>query len=328
VLKPKLSSKLSLKELQNWTTKIELNINQSEYKSALSALEEVNDSILGAGFTEEYLRVAELLFNAVEWDVAINLEYPYFHNQFYVLCSVKTQFGRFQSALKDLDQYSQLIHGKSAHYLSYCSETTYCYWYQKSFDKAIQVGEEGEYLLNTSNLADTFNLRHNLALAWRDSLKENNVEKALDYFLKNESLKDILDYTKIKTELGGSFYGNVGRCLEILKKYREALLCYCISYRLLNKETDRHALLNLGYAANWIGDVLSSIDKQLDAATFYQYAINKWRDTSPPRSIDVQAKMDDLVLNESQKSEINDLAEWKVEKNCEKIIGEILGSEP
>lgn len=67
ILKPNLSSKMSLSAFQNWTLKIELQINKGDYKAALVALEEVASSILSAGFSEEYLRVAEKLFHSIDW---------------------------------------------------------------------------------------------------------------------------------------------------------------------------------------------------------------------------------------------------------------------
>lgn len=40
-------------------SKVELHINNEDYVSALSVLEEVSSPILTAGYVEEYLRVSE-----------------------------------------------------------------------------------------------------------------------------------------------------------------------------------------------------------------------------------------------------------------------------
>nr|WP_321233461.1 SIR2 family protein [uncultured Psychroserpens sp.] len=324
ILKPNLSSSLSLKEFENWTSKIELQINQNELKSALVSLEEVSDSILAAGYTGEFIRVTELLFIELNWEEAINLEYPYFHTQLANLCSTQTQMGRFDTSLSNLEKYSKLIPGKSSHYLSYCSEKTYNLWYQKKFEEAILIGEEGEYLLDASNLADQYNLKHNLALARRDSKIKSNVKKALKVFLQNESLEDILNKSKINKDLGGNLYGNVGKCLEFLDEKENALLCYAISLRLLLIEDRSNSILNIGYACSWIGGLLVNSDRKNDGLYFLKFAINKWESTSPPRYNDVKKEFENVTINKETKENIDNTSSWKIEKTCEKFIGEMI----
>lgn len=324
ILKPNLNSSLTLQDFQNWTSKIELQINKNDYKSALIALEEVGEAILSAGYTEEYLRVAEKLFDSLNWETALNGEYSYFHSQFNLLCTTQTQMGKFAICLYNLEDYFKLIPGKSSHYLSYCSEKTYNLWYQKKFDEAIQIGEEGEFLLNESNLADQYSLKHNLALARRDSKERRNVEKALNFFLQNESLEDVLDKSKINKELSGSFYGNVGKCLEILQREEDSLFCYCISLRLLLKEDGTTSILNIGYACSWIGQLLVNTDRTKEGLYFIKYAMDCWENTSTPRYDETKMVYDRVLFDKETKKQINNLTAWRIEEFCKKFISETI----
>lgn len=324
ILKPNLNSSSTIQDFQNWTSKIELQINKNDYKSALIALEEVGKAILSAGYTEEYLRVAERLYEAFNWETAVNGEYSYFHSQINLLCTTQTQMGKFETSLNNLEAYSKLIPGKSSHYLSYCSEKTYNLWYQKKFEEAIHIGEEGEFLLNESSLADHYSLKHNLALARRDSKEKGNVEKALNFFLQNELLKDVLDKSKINKELSGNFYGNVGKCLEILEQEESSLFCYCVSLRLLLKEDGTNSILNIGYACSWIGQLLIKSDKKKEGLYFLKYAMISWENTSPPRYDETKKTYDKVIFDKETKKQINNLTAWRIEDFCKKFISEII----
>lgn len=320
VLKPRLNSKLSLQEFQNWTLKIELQINQGEFKHALVALEEVCHSIVSAGYSEEYLRVAYKLYNDIPWEKAISTEYPYFHSQFNYLTTILVQMGNFIVAETLLDKYKRLIPGKSVHYLSYCSEKVYFYWYQEMFEEAIQIGEEGVELLEESSLADTYNLKHNLALAYRDSKIQKNIHKALQFFSNEEDIEELQSAFKFNKELGGTYYGNVGKCLEFLGNHPQAIKCYYFSLKLLMSENHLNAIINTGYASSWIASILQENDKEDDALYFLKYAKNCWDKTSPPRSVKISEQWELNTVSEVTKNRINEMSEWKVKDYCSTFI--------
>ncbi len=320
ILKPNLNSNLTIKEFQNWTSKIELQINNSDYKSALIALEEVSESILAAGFSEEYLRVTEKLYDLIKWEDAISQEFPYFHSQFNILCTTQTQMGKFDISLKNLEKYSRLIQGKSAYFLSYCSEKAYNLWYQKDYDRAIQIGEEGAFLLEESNLSDNYSLKHNLALARRDSKEASNVLKALNYFLHNEKLVDILEKENFNKDLSGTFYGNIGKCLELMNRNPDALYCYYLSLKLLLKEDSVNSILNIGYACSWIGQILQKENKSKDALYFLKFAQNCWNKTSPPRAKEIEISRMNVIADKVTKESISKLSDWKIQSYCTNYI--------
>ncbi|WP_346855314.1 SIR2 family protein [uncultured Draconibacterium sp.] len=322
ILKPKLSSDMSLNSFQNWTSKIELQINKGDFEPALVALEEVSNSILSAGFSEEYLRVAERLFNFINWTKAIENEYSYFHNQFSTLTSTLTQFGRYEKCNELLEKYSKLIPGKGVHYLSYCSEKCYLLWYQGQFQEAIEIGEEGIFILNESGVTDNYSLKHNLALAQRDSQQIENVNKALLFFSRGETLESILE--KINTELGGHYYGNIGKCLELLDNKEGALKCYFYSISILFKEDLSYSVLNIGYASYWIFNLLKDIGQKLRALHYLKLSIQSWGKVSPPRAETMKHEWKHLKFDSESKKEINKLPEWKIENFCKEDVKETL----
>lgn len=316
ILKPNLSSEMSLSSFQNWTSKIELEINNGNLKPALAALQEVSSSILSAGFSEEYLRVSEKLFHAIDWGKAIENEYPYFHHQFEVYTKILTELGKFDECEELLNLYSELIPGKSAHYLSYCEHMCYLYWYQDRFDKAIEIGEYGMFLLNESGLGDHYALKHNLALAHRDSKNEEKLKMALEYFLKGEETKDLI--RNINDDLGGEFYGNVGKCLELLGDVENALTCHYISMSLLFTEDNRHSKLNIGYAASWIYGILELTNEKLRSLHFLKLSIDTWEQLSPPRAIPMRGALKLLTVDKQTKMEVDKMPDWKIVEFCKK----------
>lgn len=326
ILKPKLSSVLSLHSFQNWTSKIELEINRGSFKPALVALEEVSSSILSAGFSEEYLRVAEKLFEKIDWQEAIENEFPYFHSQFSTLTTILTQFGKYSLCLEFLEKFNSLIPGKSVYYLNYCSAKCHLLWYQEKYEDAIQIGEEGVLLLTESGLADNHGLKHNLALAQRDSSDIHNIKIALQFFQKNETLEKILDKENVNYELGGHFYGNVGKCLEHLNKIDDALFCYCISLQILIKDDNEGSKNNIGYACSWISEVLFKRKNIIECLYFLKYGINIWSKTSPPRAEKLKLKLSKIIFDKESKTTIEKMPDWKIENYCKKKAQELSGT--
>lgn len=314
ILKPKLNSSMNLSAFQNWTSKIELQINKGDYKSALVALEEVSSSILSAGFSEEYLRVSEKLFHSIDWKKAIENEYPYFDSQFSTLTTTLTQYGKFIECEELLNQYSKLIPGKSSQYLSYCSEKCYLFWYQEKFDEAIEIGEYGLFLLNESGVADNYSLKHNLALSHRDSRIDKNINEALTFFLKGESIENVIN--NVNEDLGGHFYGNIGKCLELLDDKANALTCYYISISILFKEDTSHSKLNIGYASSWIFNLLRETNEKLNALYFLKLSINTWENSSPPRASNMKKEWKKLIIDKQTKMEVEKIADWKIINIC------------
>lgn len=325
ILKPKLSANLPLTAFQYWTSKIELQINKEDFKSALVSLHEVGKSISLAGFGGEYIRVAEKLFDSVDWRLAIENEYPYFHVQLSFLNTKLVNFGLFDKARNYLTKYEELITGKSVHYLSLCSDKCYFNWFQEDYANAILIGEQGEFMLDNSGLPDHYLIRHNLALARRDSREKERVELALNFFRKDEDIQALINSIEIRYDLGGIYYGNIGRCFEFLSKYKIALKCYSISLKALLKVEDEKKDINVGYACFWISEMLLKDHKILDALYFHRYAMNIWEVSAPYKLHKMEVIWNDINFENNAKEEIRRKAEWQIEKFCmQKLENELI----
>jgi hypothetical protein len=323
ILKPKLSSELTLYEYSYWTSNVELLTNKGDFTSSLIALEEVSHSILAAGYIEEYLRVSEKLFDAIDWHDAVEREYPYFHKQIREVIRSLIQFGNFSRADDLLHKYEKIIPEKNNLYLGFCSLQCYFYWFQQNFEKAISVGEQGEYLLARANLADDYNLRHNLALSRRDSKDKNKIEQALLYFLKTETLEIVVDIS-VPISFDGHFYGNIGRCLEFLGDNDKALICYIKSLYALLTEKNKNDTLNIGYACFWISGILITKGQIQNGLYFLKNAIISSDCISPPRSKIYRDYWDSIVCDADTKRQIDSMLDWKIEKYCKQKIENFL----
>jgi tetratricopeptide (TPR) repeat protein len=314
ILKPKLSSELTLNEYLYWTSNVELLINKGDYKNALIALEEVSFSILAAGYIEEYLRVSEKLLQAIDWHDAIENEYTYFHGQLQRVIKSSIEFGRYSNADKYICKYDELIPERNALYLGLCSLKCYFHWFQDNFEEAILWGEKGEYLLSESKLSDNYELLHVLALARRDSKNKTGIERALSYFLKNETIENVVDVS-IPISFNGDFYGNIGKCLEYLGKREYAMICYFKSLFALLNNKDKEKL-NIGYAYYWISYLLIRDEHFQDGLYFLKYAIISTEFVSPPKSKLYKDIWMSIVCDVKLKEEIDSKQKWQIEEYC------------
>lgn len=315
ILRQRLSWQLPLKEFENWTSKVELEINNKNFKDALITLQEVSDPILTAGYLEEFVRVAELLYSKINWGSAINEEFSYFHEQVTFLIKTLIELGKKIEADELLSRYSISIQGKGIHYVNYCHLKCYFCWYYGDFDAAILWGEKGEKLANANNIS-LRSVSHDLALARRDSQNKENLEKALKYFLQGEDLSVISDSHTINQELSGTFYGNVGRCLWYKNQIEKAKNCYKKSLLLLNKEKITSTDLNKGYAFYWIGEALEKLGYHKCSLYFFRNAFYYWSKVSPPRANELQKKILLIIEQDEALSTDLNIDDWEVEKYC------------
>jgi tetratricopeptide (TPR) repeat protein len=111
-------------------------------------------------------------------------------------------------------------------------------------------------------------LLHNLALAFRDIKKAESLPRALEIFLKSESLEDILNPEIINNNFQGNYYGNIGKCLWFMSRPDDAILCYRKSALLLMEEQNSMTKMNLGWAHLWISEILE-LKGDFSAAYFF-----------------------------------------------------------
>ena len=147
--------------------------------------------------------------------------------------------------------------------------------------------------------------------------KIENIKLALNHFLRGEELEDILN--NIKVELGGHFYGNIGKCLELLGDKENALTCYFISFDILVKERNSYSILNTGYAASWIFNLLKNSKEKKNSLYFYNMALNNWEKTAPPRANKLRETMDLVSIDSQVKLQVENLPKWKIDTHCKDL---------
>ncbi|MCX6232774.1 MAG: TIR domain-containing protein [Bacteroidetes bacterium] len=316
VLKPKLNSEQPLNFFENWTAKIELAVNKDDYKSALVALEEVCVSICEAGYVEEYIRVANLVFVNIDWRTALNEEYSYFNSQFTKFVDTLTEFGKFDEASAFLTKYEKLITSKGINYIRYCKTKGHFYWFQNKFNEAIELLEEGIILEEQSNSKSGLDLRHTLALSLRDTKHKDNISKALEIFLNGKDINKLI-LEKDDNFISGETYGNVGRCLHYNGNISDALICYKKSLQKLKDP------MNKGYAYLWYAECMI-LNNQIDTALwFYRQAFYIWNKFSPIKSITIDKKIKSIIEVNPSLITIAEIAEKEVEKYCLNILRNI-----
>lgn len=315
VLKKKLSYKLSFDEFLNFTKKSELAINAGEYQEAVTTLWEVSSAMSAAGYVEEFLRVSQILFYKFSWSKnkvsQINSFEPLVQNV--IQSAVEYGDDKFVDFL--IEKLDSLIESKESEYIRLCYVKSYVGWFRGEYDGAIKICEEAIYLIERAGQSDSFGVGHNKALAYRDSGKEEGVERALNFFIKGNSLEDLVDENNIPDDGNGTMYGNAGRCLALKGEYDFAIICYSKSFYYIFIGDDSKKLLNLGYAASWMSELIGKAGDTEVASYFYKFALDCWERSSPIMR-NKGFKNDAALLSSITCRSILSQEAWRIEKFC------------
>lgn len=320
LIKPKLDSSSPLSYFEKYTHRAELQINNGDFKNALLSLEEVSSVMNAAGYNEEYIRVAVILFDKIDWLKAITEEYTYFVDQFVLFTKTLTEKGKFKEVEYYLQKYVNLIPGKSVSYLAYCNVMSYYFWFKNEQNKSIEWAEKGLELTRQTGVVSGFNTEHNLALALRDTKDPENIDRSLKLFLKGEDLENVLNESVEIENFSSTYFGNIGRCLWFLGRKSEALKCYILSFNLLLKEKNSSTHINIGYASFWIFEVLLDNGENIEALYFLKNCLIKWENYAPFKAINVRQKYNFFLDSPSNIEQLSTLSPWDVETFCKKYV--------
>ena len=323
VLKNKISFKNTYEDFTNFTKKAELSINAGNYQEAINSLYEVNNSMISAGYIEEYLRVAKLLFNSIQWTKNKIDNFTLFPSLFNATLKNFAEYGDRDYVEELLKRFENIIEDKSDSYILICSIKSYIAWFYREYPKAINIAEEAIFLLERAEQPDNYNIKDNLALALRDTKKVENIDKALEQFLLNNELENLVDRNNLEKYGSGPTYGNVGKCLFFKGQYEDALTCYSKSFHHIYTSENYQRLINLGYAALWIAEVLFEQKRNEQAYYFLRFAKEFWGKVSPVlinQNIEKFNNLEDNTL--SKNIQIVDF--WRVEKYCLEYIEAII----
>lgn len=269
--------------LENWTGKVELCLIRGHYEEALEALSEVRLSLHKNGYPEEFIRLAVEVLDRLTPAKNENLQQQ-LDKIYEDLIETLAQLGRFEEADLWLSRFEKTLIGKTARYVLFCNARAYRYWYESNFSSAIEWAQRGVDLKTSGNIDTKYDCAHTLALAQRDSRDAIAGAAALKYFLQGEKLETILKPSEFDKRRGGPFYGNIGRCLQFAGDLDSALICIKQSAKILESTNDGDVLLNLGYAAFWIGEIFEAKQEHEIAYIAFRRAISKWKISSPPRA--------------------------------------------
>lgn len=326
ILRPKLNKDFSIEQFQNWTNKIELDVKNNNFENALISLREITDSIRKAGFKEEFLRICDILFTNLDWQIAHDKEYKYFVSELFSYINTLAFNDQKDIAIDLISKYKNILNGKDLNYIDYCNECSYFYWLIGDFIKSVEIANEGLYLLNDSNFALKSTLLTNKALSLRDSREDEKVLEALSIFLGNNNLQELITNDNLQTQ--GHVYGNIGKCQYILGNYSIAKFLYFKSIEALLKENHLISDSNLGYAYLWLGQLYYLNNEFSNAAYFYKNSLYVWQKHSIFKFNSITDEYNNLHIDTYIKDELNNQAQWQIEQYCKKMMDSELKKVP
>lgn len=241
--------------LERWSQKAELEIEAGLFEDAFATLNKADDALIGGGHAEEFIRVAGKLFEAVDW-LHASSEIKDFDDVVSSTLFCLEQLQRREDSDSMLERYKQTTTTKSARYIKYLDVLAEAYWNRGEFQNAIDTAQEGVTLKEQTGVDTGHDCGHTLALAQRDG---GAPEAALTYFLKTHDLDHILTKDGVLTVKEPTAIGNIGRCLQMMGRTEDAIICFRRSAQLLDDNASTHRLSNLTYAYHWLGQALTSV---------------------------------------------------------------------
>lgn len=315
VLKPKLSSDLSFEEFRSFTGKVELYVNKGDFQNAISTLLEIHTAISCAGYIEEFLRVAEFFFSSISWTQKQINSFSNFTQLLEQTIKDAAEFGKQSFVDSLLNRYEPLIENKSDPYIHLCSIRAYLDWFAGDVESALERCQQAKFLLQKANLSDTHDIAHTEALALRGTEVVGNVKKAMKHFSRQYSLEELVDNKTTWDGAHGSVYGNTGKCLQLLGKKEDALNCYAKAYYVTARDNNSNHLINLGYAAQWLSELLLEMEKFTESVYFHLHALSCW-DKSSPVLKNQHIGMFDSYKERTDYVSISSNPDWKIEMFC------------
>ena len=287
--------------MEHWMRKADLHIRFGRHEEATSTISEVAQPLINRGYSEAMIRYSRRLFDSIDWAEACS-SFREFDTVFEKCVTSMIQLGH-EACGEVLVKYENAIPGRSSQYILLCDLRCYLYWYKEDFETAVLWGQKGDQLKQSTPVDTRFSTKHNLALSLRDA---GRVNEALESFLGDEPLKEVIAPDNCVPSKGAPFYGNVGRCLFLSGQMDEALVCYVKSAQLLESSRLHSSRLNKGYVRLWIGELLERRREFGMAMTAYRGAVCMWEDSSPPRCSWPEKRMQEIVAS-------NPELEWYIE---------------
>ena len=281
-----LSQRPRSETVEKWIEAAELSTQSTRFKTAFEWLHDVRSHYQSAGQTLEFVRVSEQLLRAADW--SITARPPYFDGVASSLINLLVELDRESQAFELIEIYKSTVTGKDARYINLCDLMCEFHWKRGDYFSAIGWGVEGVTLKTETGVDTNFDVGHSLALAQRDS---GLLEPALKFFLRGESLEDVLQTNGKADNHGGAFYGNIGRCLHKMGQIDNTLVCYRKSAKIIEEEVAEASFANRGYIREWVGELSFAKGDTLFAAKSFSAALSYWDQVAPRRAQTLREKL-------------------------------------
>jgi tetratricopeptide (TPR) repeat protein/predicted MPP superfamily phosphohydrolase len=305
-----------LEDLQRWSAKAELEMATNNQTTALETISRAGDQLIARGFHEEFFRVAKPILEEVNWSSIEMQDSRHFHGAVTHVISSLVEHKREDEGRAFLVRYGEAA-GTTVARIRFLTQACYIEWILGNYDQAIAFGREGKSLkehsyVDTTSVGD---ISYNLALALRDS---GQWDEALKIFAPDQSIEEILTHDPNTSGKSSTFYGNVGRCLQFKGQLSEALQCYVKSASILRRSSSSIDILNRGYAALWIAEVLEGLNDLEAAHRFYRWAVHIWITRAPVRVSDALKGLNNL--SSRVKKDVISISDLDAEKYCHRWI--------
>ncbi|SCX32244.1 putative ATPase [Agrobacterium sp. DSM 25558] len=274
--------------LERWSQKAELEIEAGLFEDAFATLNKADDALIGGGHSEEFIRVAGKLFEAVDW-LHASAEFKNFDDVIASTLFCLEQLQRRDDADSMLERYKLTMATKSARYIKYLDILAHKYWTRGEYQNAIDTAQEGVNLKDQTGVDTTHDCSQALALAQRDG---GAPEEALPFFLKTHELDHLLTKEGILTVDEPTTIGNIGRCLQMMGRNDDAIICFQRSAQLLQDNVSTHRLSNLAYAYHWLAQALTTTGDEQSGYCFFVEAEELAAKFSPGRLLSISQDKD------------------------------------
>lgn len=315
IIKSKIGKVLDADEIEKIRNKIEILIDANDIQSAINDLTIHEASFQLSGFSEDHVRLCERIFKKIEWKTSSIEKIKKFNIFFFDAMTAMTEYGALESVDFYTNKYESIIKTVDEKKILLLSSRTYRRWISLEHDEAIRLGRAAVSLVEHLGETEKWQAKNRLSLALRDSKSKENIEEALRHFFSGINFPDISLDTSNEDDSWSANFGNIGRCFSLLKNNAAAYYYITKSYIVLNSNTTAINKQNLGFAAEWLGDIIATTGSSNDSAYFYAHAKNIWKNTMPAKSNEMMRRIISTATPSIIQT-INDCEAWQIEKFC------------
>lgn len=325
-IRKKFGSVLQPEDIENILKKVDILIGAGKTQLALDELRIVGGSLLISGYTEDFLRLSDALMNSFSWGYKNISSLKGFLEFISLFFRKSSEFGQIELFNKTMENFTSIYKTPDTHMILAKSALCHKAWILEDFETAIREGKSASDLIDVLQEKDIWQGKHAFNLALRDSKDQKNVKEALNFFCDGKSIHQLL--TDEPDKNSASKYGNIGRCLSYQGNYHDSLVLLCKSYKQLIQDessyADKH---NVGYAAQWISEILREKGKSRESIYFLLHARNIWKNDMPGEANKIDLLLEKMTQSAELQSMIS-LESWQIAKHCSELADRYLHKLP